>query len=64
MEPSTASQPPASEPERTDTIASGTEEPYGDRDHKSVIVKGRLKSPILPVWVSKHFRRTDTPASH
>jgi hypothetical protein len=64
MEPSTVGQSSTSEPERTDTIASGrTEKPYGDRDQKSVIVKGRLKSPILPVWLSKHFRRTDTPVS-
>lgn len=64
MEPSTASQPPASEAVRTDTTATGgTKKPYGDRYHKPVIVKGRLKSPILPVWLSKRFRRTDTSAS-
>jgi len=64
MEPSAASQPPTSEPERTNaTQTGGTEKPYGDRYHKPVIVKGMLKSPILPVWLSKRFRRKDTPAT-
>jgi hypothetical protein len=31
--------------------------------HKPVITPGMLKSPILPVWLSKHFRRKDTSAA-
>jgi hypothetical protein len=69
MEPSTASQPPTSEPERTDaTQTGGIEKPYGDRYHKSVIVKG-LVGPDFPFPPSvnklfrKLFRRKDTSAA-
>jgi len=63
MKPSTVSQPSASEPERPDATATGgIEKPYGDHYHKPVIVKGIFKGPILPVWLSKRFRRKSTRA--
>ncbi len=59
MESSSASRPATSEPVRTATAET---KPYGDRHHKSVIVKGIFKGPILPEWLRKLFRRKDTPA--
>jgi hypothetical protein len=57
MDSSTISQP-ASEPARTDvTRTGGIAKPYGDFYHKPVITPGIFKSPILPVWLSRHFRR-------
>lgn len=60
MKPSTTtSQSPASEPERADGTETGKTakpKPYGDY-HKPVIVKGMLKSPILPVWLSKRLSK-------
>jgi hypothetical protein len=68
MEPSTASQPPGGRDpipaKRTDSTQTvRTEKPYGNLYHKPVITPGMLKSPILPVWLSKHFRRKDTSAA-
>jgi hypothetical protein len=64
MEPTTASQSPASGPTRANAAETGrTEKAYGDRYHKPVITPGIFKGPILPVWLSKRFRRTDTSAS-
>jgi len=64
MEPSTASKPPTSEPARTDTTETGgVEKAYGDRYFKPVVTPGIFKGPILPVWLSKFFRRKDTPAT-
>ncbi len=64
VEPSTVRQPPASEPPRADvTEAGGSGKPYGHRDHKSVIVPGIFKGPILPKWARKRFRRNATPAA-
>jgi hypothetical protein len=40
-----------------------TEKAYGDRHFKPVITPGLLKSPILPVWLSKRFRRKSTAAT-
>lgn len=58
MEPSTASQSLVSEAVRADATATDrTEKPYGDSYHKPVIVRGRLKSPILPVWLSSRLSR-------
>jgi hypothetical protein len=46
------------------TPADATEiKAYGDRHFKPVVTPGLLKSPIFPAWLSKHFRRTDTPVS-
>jgi len=66
MEPSTASQSPASEPTRTDTIqTSRSEKAYGDRNFKPTTVPGLVGSgPLLPEWLRKRFQRKDTPASH
>ena len=64
MEPSTASQPATSEPTRTDTTETGgIEKAYGDRYFKPVVTPGIFKGPIIPVWLSKHFRRKDTSAA-
>jgi hypothetical protein len=68
MEPSTASQPPTSEPERTDATHTGrTEKPYGDHYHKPVTVPD-LVGPDFPFppsvakFFRKLFRRKATPA--
>jgi hypothetical protein len=64
MEPTTVSQPDA--PEVVSKDATGTskiEKAYGDRHFKPVITPGLLKSPIFPVWLSKRFRRKETPAT-
>jgi hypothetical protein len=64
MEPSTASEPAASESagaEAPKTVR--TEKAHGDRNFEPVIVPGIFKGPILPVWLSKHFRRKDTSAA-
>jgi hypothetical protein len=64
MEPSTPSQPAALEPTRTDTTKTGgIEKAYGDRHFKPVVTPGIFKGPILPVWLSKRFRRKSTPAT-
>jgi hypothetical protein len=60
MESSTASQPSASEPVPTDVTETKA---YGDRYFKPVVTPGIFKGPIIPVWLSKRFRRTDTHAS-
>jgi hypothetical protein len=59
MEPSTASQPPASELPRADaTETSRTEKAYGDRHFKPMKVPGLVGTgPILPEWLRKPFRR-------
>jgi hypothetical protein len=68
MEATTVIQPgaPADAPgiTRADAIGNdGAEKAYGDRHFKPVITPGLLKSPILPVWLSKRFRRKETPAT-
>jgi hypothetical protein len=64
VEPSTVSQPPVSERPRADVTQAGESgKPYGDRHHKSVIVPGIFKGPILPKWARKLFRRDVTPAA-
>jgi hypothetical protein len=64
MEPTTASQPAALEPTLTDTTKTdGIEKAYGDRHFKPVVTRGIFKGPILPVWLSKRFRRKRTPAA-
>lgn len=64
MEPTTVSQPGAPEVVSEDaTGTSKTEKAYGDRHFKPVITPGLLKSPILPIWLSKRFRRKGTPAT-
>ena len=56
MEP-TISQPPSG-PAHANAI--GNDPPakaYGDRHFKPVVTPGLFKGPILPVWLSKRFRR-------
>jgi hypothetical protein len=60
MEPSTTSQPSTSEAVPAD---STDRKAYGERHLKPVITPGLLKSPILPEWLRKTFRRTETPAA-
>jgi hypothetical protein len=58
MKPSTVGRPPSSEPTHADAV--GNDRPakaYGDRHFKPVITPGLFKGPILPVWLSKFFRR-------
>lgn len=65
MEPTTASQPAASEPVRTDpgeTFFKTPNAPPG-RHFKQVVTPGLGGRPILPIWLRKLFRRTDTPAA-
>jgi hypothetical protein len=58
MEPTTVRQPGVSEVAGEDETGTGkTEKAYGDRHFKPVITPGLLKSPIIPVWLSKRFRR-------
>jgi len=61
MEHSTASQPPAADPRRTQTDAD-TDEPYVHH-YRSVITPGLMSIPPVPAWLRKLFRRTDTPAA-
>ena len=61
MEPSTASRPASESADTTET--GGIEKAYGDRYFKPVVTPGIFKGPILPVWLSKRFRRKDTPAT-
>ncbi len=61
MEPTTVSQPPASEPTRTDaTNTFKTANAPADRHFKQMIVPGLGSGQILPDWVHKLFRRKDT----
>jgi hypothetical protein len=60
MEPSTAGRPPASESVHTDSTETKA---YGDRHFKPVVAPGLGGRPLLPEWLRKHFRRTDTPAA-
>jgi hypothetical protein len=61
MEHSTVSQPPAADPLRTQTDGDTDER---DLPHfRSLTMPGLAKGPILPVWLTKRFRRKDTPAS-
>jgi len=70
MEPTTSSQAPTTEPERTDaTQTGGTEKPYGDRHHKSVTVPGLVGPdfpfpPSMAKFFRKLFQRKDTPAAN
>jgi hypothetical protein len=60
MEPSTVSQPPASESVRTDSTVTKA---YGDRHFKPVVAPGLGGRPLLPESVRKFFRRKDAPAA-
>jgi hypothetical protein len=41
---------------------AGIDEPYIPH-FRSLTMPGLAKGPILPAWLSKLFRRTDTPAA-
>jgi hypothetical protein len=60
MEPSTVSQPLATESVRTD---SAERKAYGDRHFKQVVTPGLGGRPLVPQWLRKHFRRKDTLAT-
>jgi len=60
MKHSTASQPPAADPRRTQAD-SNTDEPYVHH-FRSVITPDLVSVPPLPAWLRKLFRRKDTPA--
>ncbi len=65
MEHSTASQPSIPEPPRADDTETGrTEKAYGDRNFRPMTLPSLGGSgPILPEWLRKRFRHTDTPAT-
>jgi hypothetical protein len=65
MEPSTTSQSVASEPMRASTTEAGkAKKAYGDRNFKPMTLPSLGGSgPILPAWLRRLFRRTDTPAA-
>lgn len=65
MEPSNASQPPVSEATPTDVTETffKTANAPSDRHFEQLTVPGLGSGPILPEWLSKLFRRKDTPAS-
>jgi hypothetical protein len=54
MEPSSVSQPPASEAVRTDATETMA---YGDRHFKPVVSPGLGGRPLLPASVSKLFHK-------
>ncbi len=42
---------------------AGEDRQEGDPQIRSLITPGVASSPILPEWLRKRFRRTDTPTS-
>lgn len=64
MKRSTVSQPPISEPPRTDATETGmNEKAHGDRNFEPMILPGLGSGPLLPEWVHRLFRRKDAPAA-
>jgi hypothetical protein len=64
MKHSTTVRPPGATPGDTSTATTDTaERAPGTRHFQSLILPGLAKGPILPVWLHKHFRRTNTPTS-
>jgi hypothetical protein len=63
VKPSTASQPDASAPPHTDTGDAFFKTPTAPAGFhfEQLIVPGLGSGPILPEWLSKLFRRRDTP---
>jgi hypothetical protein len=63
MEHSTIGTPPATGVRGPHADADAdTEEPYIPH-FRSLTMPGLAKGPIIPEWLSKFFRRKDTPAS-
>jgi hypothetical protein len=63
MDPSTASQTPASVPRRTNSTETGRTQ--GNRHFESTKLPSLGGTgPILPEWLRKLFRRKDTPAAN
>jgi hypothetical protein len=64
MKPSTAGQPFASEVVRESASEpDSTEKAYGNLHFKPLVTPGLFKGPILPEWLSKPFRRKETPGA-
>lgn len=64
MEHSTTDRPPGTTPGDRSAAATDTaERTPGARHFQSLILPGLAKGPILPAWLRRPFRRTDTPAS-
>jgi hypothetical protein len=62
MEHTTTSQPPAADPRLPQAAGDDTNEQ--DRPQiRSLTMPGLAKGPLLPEWLRRPFRRTDTPAS-
>jgi hypothetical protein len=62
MEHSAVGKPPASAPQRTDATETGTPPGTLHIEHEKLPSLGGT-GPILPEWLRRLFRRTDTPAS-
>jgi hypothetical protein len=66
MEPSTTGPPPVSEPPRTDTGETFFKTPNAPPGYhfEQLTVPGLFGTgPLLPEWLRRIFRRTNTPAS-
>jgi hypothetical protein len=66
MEHTTASQPPASEPQSTYASETGTTKrvkAHGDRNFRSLILPELVSVPLFYEWLRKPFRRKDTSVS-
>ncbi len=65
MEHSTTDRPPSTTPGDTNTGTTdrGPGTPHYTRHFQSLILPGLAKGPILPEWLRRLFRRTDTPAA-
>jgi hypothetical protein len=64
MEPSTTPQPDVIEPRSEDGAARQADErDLESLNFEQLIVPGLGSGPILPEWLTKRFRRTDTPAT-
>ncbi|HVA20260.1 MAG TPA: hypothetical protein VMU55_08800 [Solirubrobacteraceae bacterium] len=65
MEPTTTGHPTVSEPPSTDTDETSFKTPNAPpgRHFKQVVTPGLGGRPLVPEWLSKYFRRKDTPAT-
>jgi hypothetical protein len=62
MEHSAVGQPSASEPQRMNAAETGTAQTTPGTLHiEHEKLPGLGSGPILPEWLRKRFRRTDTP---
>jgi hypothetical protein len=48
----------------TTAVTDTAERTPGSRHFQSLILPGLVSVPPMPTWLSKLFRRKDTPAAH